>query len=121
MASHRPPPPPPGGPPGDDAAEWKLFTELDLHEESEMLELSAFLQTLLDTFDEDDCGGKGSKRRFDSLHLLEVDHDDDDDDGPPPKSVEEIAAAAAGMTLRTSSSSSAERSRRAAAAAVARA
>ena len=63
--------------PDEDPAAWKLFTELDLHEENEMLELSVFLSTLQESFE---GSSPGSKRHLATVEFLdsEADHDDDD-------------------------------------------
>ena len=61
---------PPAPPPTPAESEWKLFTELDMHEESEMLELSAFLTTLQEAF----ASASASKRS--SLKILEEEEDD---------------------------------------------
>ncbi len=67
-------PAPPGAPPPTPPeSQWKLFTELDMHEESEMLELSAFLTTLQEAFASD--GERGGSKRA-SMKILEEEDDD---------------------------------------------
>ena len=54
--------------------QWQIFTELDLHSETEQIRLAGFLDSLLRTFQLDD-----DEKKSDSLQALEADDEIDDE------------------------------------------